>query len=133
MLQKRQAISGHAHRLKYISVGTVLGPVNREHLVIKASLRIAGLVNRYKTSTERHSGIAYRVYYGRFFGQAVGRIDQYRAVKCVLPPTADRLIYSLHCTSNVMTLFSIQINIIPCTKPSTGFDWSVDVLPSPNE
>lgn len=124
---------GLVHRLKYISVGTVIGPVNRHDLVIKSSMRIAGLVQRYKTSTERHSGVAYRVYHGRFFGKRIGRDDMFRAVKCVLPPLADQLIFNAYNASTILTLFSIQINIIPCHKHSSGFDWSVDVLPTPKE
>lgn len=57
----------------------------------------------------------------------------YRAVKCVLPPLADQLIFDAYNASSILTLFSIQINIIPCHKHSSGFDWAVDVLPTPKE
>ena len=121
------------HRLKYVSVGTVLGPVNRRNLIIKSSIGISGVVNRYKTATERHSGVAFRVYHGRFFGKKIGGAEIFKAIKCVLPPLADQLIYDTYSASDLITLFSIQINIIPCPKHSSGFDWAVDVLPTPRE
>lgn len=121
------------HRIKYISVSTVIGSINRNDLIIKTSMRISGSVQNYKLNTDRHSGIAFRVYSGRFFGMRVGRGDYFQSSKCVLPPRADQIIYDAFCKSVLMTIFSLQINIIPCGKHSTGFDWSVDILPTPAE
>lgn len=115
------------YKTKYISIGVMHGPVHRDALVQHIEFDIVGFAQRYKVSQERHSGVGYRVWHGKFYGRSRNADHAFTAKKCVLPPRGDQYVFSLYENMEFAILFRLHLAIVPCSYHSTGFDWAVSV------